>query len=499
MGEPVMTKLGQLKDARRVRVSGAILPAMVVIAVAWYLMSRWRYYELDDAMIYLRYIRNFQQGHGLVYNPGEKFNGLTSPLFTYLMLAGSQLTGNLQLLNILVSGVLMTAAALVAGRLLTVTPIGSFLTALAVVSFGYFYTTFGMESALFMLLIAASLLLYKRGSDWFLVSLALLVCTRSEGVFLALPMGLDYFWRYRRLPALHVMVLAVAIGLAPMLVNWLYYGSPLPATGDAKIGQGRSGFWGKGWIFFNTRFLLDLAFSGKLAVAAGLLIAALWGAWVSRHQRITPIVLVFAMLLLAFYGGLGIPNYHWYYAPFFFVAIIFAGRAVEHLVLTIWSMPLLLPRLVLLIGLAGMVGQGWSHTVKLRGNAGHGAYTAIGEWIKANTPADTTVASVEIGHIGWYSERHIIDILGLTNAFNADFIGQGDALSWLTRYQPDYILRHEPRWDLELATDLMESKGYYLPTPGVNFNGYVLLKKSQNHTDAEIVRAVQNTRNARLR
>lgn len=487
----MMKRSSQVLEARWVRAVVWVLPAIAVMAVAWYLMSKWRYYQLDDALIYLRYIRNFQEGHGLVYNPGEKFNGLTSPLFTYLVLLGAQFTNNLQLLNIAVSAVLMTAAALVAGRLLTSTPVGFFLTALGVVTFGYFYTTFGMESALFLLLISVSLFLYRRESDWFVVALALLVSTRSEGIFLALPMGLDYLWRHRRLPAIHVLVMAVAIGLTPLVVNWLYYGSPVPATGSAKVGQGRSGFWGKGWIFFNTRFLFDLALSGKMVVAGGLLAAAMWGAWVSRQQRITPIMLVFVALLLAFYGGLNIPNYHWYYAPFFFLAIVLAGRAVEDIVLRSWNVSRPVLRLVLLCLVIATVSEGWSHTLKLRGHARHRAYTAIGEWLKTNTPPNAAVAAVEIGHVGWYSERHIIDILGLTNAYNADFIGQSDLLSWLTKYQPEYILRHEPRWRHEQGTEIVEVKGYYTPVTEFNFEGYVLLKKAMNHSDADIVRSVQ--------
>ena len=31
-----------------------------------------REYQLDDALIYLRYIRNFIEGNGLVYNKGEQ-------------------------------------------------------------------------------------------------------------------------------------------------------------------------------------------------------------------------------------------------------------------------------------------------------------------------------------------------------------------------------------------------------------------------------------------
>ena len=41
----------------------------------------------DDAFISLRYAANLLAGHGLVFNPGERVEGFTSPLWT-LLLAG---------------------------------------------------------------------------------------------------------------------------------------------------------------------------------------------------------------------------------------------------------------------------------------------------------------------------------------------------------------------------------------------------------------------------
>lgn len=48
---------------------------------------------IDDALIYARYIANALHGYGLVFNPGERINALTSPLFSYLVLATAKLLG----------------------------------------------------------------------------------------------------------------------------------------------------------------------------------------------------------------------------------------------------------------------------------------------------------------------------------------------------------------------------------------------------------------------
>jgi len=42
----------------------------------------------DDAMISMRYARNFAEGHGLVWNPGAApVQGYTNPLWTFVMAA----------------------------------------------------------------------------------------------------------------------------------------------------------------------------------------------------------------------------------------------------------------------------------------------------------------------------------------------------------------------------------------------------------------------------
>ena len=76
-------------------------------------------------------------------------------------------------------------------------------------------------------------------------------------------------------------------------------------------------------------------------------------------------------------------------------------------------------------------------------------YKYIGEWIRNNTPSDNKIASVEIGNIGWYSDRYIIDILGLVNPLNAEFVGRNDFSKWFEYYKPDYILIHELDWPQE--------------------------------------------------
>ncbi|MBL0011441.1 MAG: hypothetical protein IPP22_11535 [Nitrosomonas sp.] len=122
----------------------------------------------------------------------------------------------------------------------------------------------------------------------------------------------------------------------------------------------------------------------------------------------------------------------------------------------------------------------------MKGQGRHEDYASIGSWLKENTNINSSVAMVEIGTVGWYADRYIIDILGLTNKYNADYIADSDVVSWLSKYQPDYILRHEPRWVHEGATEYLEREGIYTSVSSFNFPGYVLLENSGKYTDAQI-------------
>lgn len=89
--------------------------APIPVAIVAFFTYLDRGFQLDDALIYLRYIRNVLDGNELTYNVGDSFNGLTSPLNSYLVLVLAWISKNYQLAAILLSGVFMTGACFVGG------------------------------------------------------------------------------------------------------------------------------------------------------------------------------------------------------------------------------------------------------------------------------------------------------------------------------------------------------------------------------------------------
>ena len=75
-----------LKPPRGILATVALLaPALVVFGGAY---RRLWGYLIDDVFISVRYARNLVDGHGLVYNVGERVEGYTNLLWT-LLLAGA--------------------------------------------------------------------------------------------------------------------------------------------------------------------------------------------------------------------------------------------------------------------------------------------------------------------------------------------------------------------------------------------------------------------------
>ncbi|WP_429335850.1 hypothetical protein [Paraburkholderia sp. 35.1] len=454
----------------------------ITIAVGGYLAWQTRNFQLDDALIYLRYLRNLFDGHGLTYNAGDRFNGLTSPLYSYLLILANVLTRNLQYTTIFLSFVFLCAAAITGAHLLASGKYEQTLCALIIVSFNYFYDTFGMETSLFLFLSALALILYRREQFFGLgLVLGLLFITRSEGVFLGLVLVVDFFVRNRKVPHVKYFVAPVILLAANFAFNYYYYGAFLPATGNAKLGQGKSGLWGEGLIFLHVQYMKGAFFGGDLRLLAFMLPVGLVGVLTSLRQRIVLLAILYLVLLGSFYVFLHIPNYHWYYAPFFFFGLLFVGVGAWKVLSFTYersrgSAVVLTLFLAFFLATSGFVYHSFGISNIQRGSMD--VYKNIGEWIKANTPGNAVVASVEIGTVGWYSDRYIIDILGLTNRYNADYIAHKDLYSWLTKYTPDYILVHQPLWSFEASADCLLASGAYAPVEVFNFEGYRLLKRS---------------------
>jgi hypothetical protein len=437
----------------------AALAVALVAGMGWAA----RHLQVDDTLIYARYVRNLLTGHGLVFNWGERVNALTSPLHTLLLVTASWLLhGNVIVAAWLLGVIFLAATAVLAER---VAPFSGVFLAAAI----YFEIFLGMETALFCFLLLLSVVAYDRGRwDWLPLLLCLVALTRFEGGALALAVA----WQMLRRPAhsrvwprWQAWVPVAVLVLLFFAANHSFYGRWLPSSGTAKLQQGLSGYWGQWPTAF---FRLPRVFWRPLVSCFYVVPLVGWLAWRGAHtskgRRWNRVVLPFLAILLAFYTLTNVPAYPWYYAPFVLFAIVYAGFGLPH---TRWAYAGLTAVTLHLVVFGGLLLHGAS--------ALYANYRSVGAWLQANTQPGATVAAAETGTLGWYAPDHpVIDIVGLTTPRNATLLARHDTSSWLAEDKPDYVVMHTPAWVTGEAAVLQSPDYERLP---MDWQGVYLMRR----------------------
>ncbi len=218
----------------------------------------------DDAFFTFRYAKNLVEGHGLVYNIGERVEGYTSFLWTILIALGRMLSVE----SITFSHVLSTASYLLTALVLVlfsyrhlaiegkksvfVLPVAAL--SILVMQDYHIWATSGMETSLAGLLItlAVYLLLSAQKATRFAVTglvMVAAVLTRPEAM-IALVMG-GFFIIITRRPVLRDLLYyaapTVVLHLPYWIIRYNYYGYPFPNTYYAK--SGNLAYWSQGWVY----------------------------------------------------------------------------------------------------------------------------------------------------------------------------------------------------------------------------------------------------------
>ena len=464
MHSPGTLPLTQATTERK-RLSGPMsFKILLIIAIVAFLAYCEGYSKIDDSFIYARYISNALAGNGMVYNTGEHVNALSSPLYSYLLLLTSWLLhGNVLLGTIVLSGVFLVLASILAEYL---TPFSG----LFIASTAYFYYLVGMETSLFVFMILAIITLFQMEKwDWLPLASVLLVLSRFEGGLLVAVVAWRLYQR-RVWPTWKAFIPAILLAVCYLLLNHHYYGVYLPSSATAKLGQGFSGLWGRWPTAFVSHFSMAMVTFQKTKFIMYLVaVFCITGVTQMYREGFSRLALPFCGLLLAFYVLLNMTGlYFWYFAPFIFFAIIYAcGPIPKTRVATLTASVLLLGSV---FANAGFLRLPWPEEDRYTG------YPDAGKWIDQHTPPNAHVAAVEIGILGWYSNRYIVDVIGLVTPKNAVHVAHRDLISWLAEDRPDYIVAHQPCWSWEKA--VAESPDYErLP---LTFRGDVVILKRKN-------------------
>lgn len=425
-------------------------------------------YESDDAYISYRYARNLLDGHGLVYNPGERVEGYTNFLWTVLLagidgiLPGERMPAIATALGVLFGCATVVLVGLF-GRSIAGTDSPRLLIApflLAADSSFAAWCTGGLEGPMFAFLVAAASFAYFRQKRWAPFLFALASLTRPEGALLfAVTAGIELVRRRGRIGQVVRWSLPFAAVCVPYFAwRWAYYEWPLPNTFYAKVGGG-SEAWIRGAKYL-AGFLRTHGWF--LALAAALPVF---------RRRAEPWVVHLAALLAAYalylvaVGGDGLYGHRFctYLAPLLYLL------AQEGLAQALGRAPKLFLPAVAVLGVA-LVAQTsvvmlwmpssvrWTEPKSEVSfpDASHGyrffdpyfveRQRIAAEWLELSLPKGAVIASTPAGSIAYHSSHPVIDMLGLTDEhiahMDAGKMGRGRAGH--EKGDGAYVLSREP-------------------------------------------------------
>ncbi|MGH2543235.1 MAG: hypothetical protein ACRDIB_10570, partial [Ardenticatenaceae bacterium] len=140
------------------------------------------------------------------------------------------------------------------------------------------------------------------------------------------------------------------------------------------------------------------------------------------------------------YALLGAPGYWWYMLPVLFGLQVFAALGLGFL-LQRPQRSLRIVGFILTVLFVGISLRSAITSVEAnKGDRRAATYRAVAAWLEENTTPDSSVAFVEIGYLGYYSNRHIVDLAGLTAPNLTENASRFDLAAnfWITT--PDYFL-----------------------------------------------------------
>jgi hypothetical protein len=470
------------------RISAAFVVGLSILTAFWATIGQ----RGDDAHITFVYSRNLADGLGFVFNPGDRTLSTTTPLMAMLMAVPSGMGLDVPSVGLLLSLVATAnVAALIYINLRVIAgPAGALATLPVAVMQPFFLSTATNEMLPYIALTLWSLHSLARGRYVIAVILAVLsALMRPDGGLVVAMVAsaiawnavvgcrsgdgagttADCIWERVRGPALALVVTA---GPWILFSTW-YFGSPVPVTLEAKRAQRELGLGRTFSQLFveKTRMFLD---QPRLNVVAVLVAMGVLVTLVSlarrfpfrgddtsgqtrasigvEHRTITYFVGWNVLYVVAFLS-LGVSAYGWYIAPLGVSITIFVGVAVGWIVDSIGARvhspaAPLIATAVLVASVASPL-MAVASEVRSRPADRTALYPEVGRWISLNVPPSASVGTLEVGLIGYFAHREIIDFAGLlqpeviVDAPARDGYAGAALLAW-DRFDPEFVAMIAP-------------------------------------------------------
>jgi len=455
---------------------GPVLAA-VVAGTGWLLHSEWKLagawgFSLDDSWIYATFARNIATGHGYSFNPGVPVGGATGPLYALILSLLYAVFGSViwpaKIFGIVClaascllvvesvrslgsrydigSDLSVNAAAVLAGALVAVSP---------PLLWG---SVSGMELPLYLALACLGAFFYA-SERWSLASAAwsLGVWVRPDGVFLAL-LSLLHPKATRRGFLAQAAMTGLILG-AYALFNHVVTGQVLPTAVTVKSASGN--YPAREWsMLTQCLWLWGLSLKAeRLGHHAVLLLPAMVVA-MTKYARKLPAMVTYLVLFPFAFGLFGVnggqnARYIAYVVPF--------GVILGCLGILLVANRVAASRSIRVILLCGALCLAWQINIDRMMGAVHGwnvqninqMQRFLAEAAnRASAPGDT-IAVNDVGAMGFFSQRYIVDLVGLVSP-RRSFPDN------LSAYRPKFLIIF-PDWYRQFETiDPQTGQGVFL-------------------------------------
>lgn len=431
----------------------AVVYSLLTVVLGFFLWQAlaFNFYQ-DDAYISYRYVANYLDGHGVVYNLGERIEGYTN--FGWLL--GLILSGVLGLNYILVSKVLgLTLGAgtilltfLLAARCFERRPAWWSLTAAAMVGANLslaYWAQSGLETAGFVFLTLLSLYLFVR-RKWLLIpALVAAILVRPEGVLVAGLLILIEWAVERHRPDFTFIcgLIAFAFTLPLIFFKLAYYGSLLPnpfyaktALNPEQVTAGLSYAW---------NFVRHYPF-----LAAGVVLPVFW----RRLNHPARSVWIFAIgyaVYVVLIGG-DVLMVHRFFLPVLAplaIAMTLTVYLLTDRLKPAWQAAVLVVSTLAVISAGILLPHDYIYGYAAREKSLTRKMGFFAARLKEIGRGNFTLASSTIGRLGYdLTDHRMIDLLGLTDstvALHPEPLPIGMESSWRERsFNSAYILQQAP-------------------------------------------------------
>ena len=412
-------------------------------------------FPLDDAWIHQAYARNLGLHGVMAFTPGQPSTGSTAFGWTVLLATGYVLHIPFFLWTYFLGSLFAVGAALLAAYL-SRRYFGMFQNAvlvgvICILEWHLAWASVsGMEVGLFTFLTLLFLILIDRQVPaWILGALTgMIVLVRPEGVILALVYAIKLLSTKprptRRLLLDGAAFLTVfAIFIAPWIVfNLTYSHRPFPNTIAAKFmqytypwspGKSLKYLWDVLIYFLNGPLLLLVPGAGFVFYQA---IKQKYTQYLYPGFWCLALIGLYAVALPSIY------DHGRYLMPLIPLAILFGVEGLAQLLKRFVLFRLL--RLVIWLALFSMVIVLWINGASdyaYRIRLFNTVHVQAAQWILANTPRDAVIATHDIGIIGYYTERPVVDLAGLVTPEVVPLLGNPPKMAaFLQQEHVDYVI-----------------------------------------------------------